>query len=341
MTAVVQMCVAGERCRNYNRASKKPGWVDGLPLCAGCITHAERLLDPYPNLDAHEPWALVADYIGLEQILPPGSGDSEYITGSKELPMPLRGSVEALQAEIRHVLTTWERIVRVQWALSAPVESGVRGGYAVQQAARILHPRVRGVADLPAQQVQPAGLEDAWASMTGAEALLALDSLHYRARAHLGLTRRTERLYGRCRFCGLSTLETIAGTIRTALSRESGSEVVRCGSCGAGYTWTEYEQDSLVLGRAIADGHAEVAELLDDPDGQCGCACHGTGTAYAVCSVAGGCGSEGCDGHGHIVRRSGGRDTASPSSAPRHGVGASLDARRYAGSRSSLPRAWS
>jgi hypothetical protein len=226
-------CVADDRCRGYDNARKVPAWTDGLPLCEECLSGA--------GLDVGR---LLLDYRDLANAIPKLSGSGEQVSGTREKPIPLRLDVDALMAEILHVTTTWEEIIR-DYSDLGPVAVRVRPGWAVQTAVRILQPRVRQLAVVSGVEVFPRGCEDDLTEVSGSEALLHMVWLHQRARQVLGLTRCVNSLPGECSGCQSTTLVTDRGE-ETALARPDGSETVYCRSCGRTWTWDEYERYALL-----------------------------------------------------------------------------------------------
>lgn len=238
MSDVATRCAADSRCVAWDSVARQPAWTDGAPLCVDCLTVCGQDIG-----------RLVADYVALEQVLAPGSGGGEFVSGTRERPVPLRLGVEALQARMLHVLTTWEAVVRDVCGLSDSVEDGVRDGWAIQAAVKILEPRVRRLAALGATEVYPTGCEDDPTDMTGMEALLAMRDLHRDAHRMLGLTRKVNRLPGECPRCGLGTLVAPDGTEHPALARDNGKDEVVCQACGH---WMEREEYERYAGLVVA-----------------------------------------------------------------------------------------
>lgn len=198
-------CFAGEHCRARDPITKKAA-ATADPLCGACLEGAER-----------DTRALVYDYLDLAQLHEASMSQAinEKTDGSKDSPLLIAGHVEALQAELVHVLTTWEYEVRVTARLSDPrarvpiadwhttltrpaPEPKVRAGHAVQRAVAILAPRMRMLSLIGPTAVCPTGVEDDPADVAGWEAIHHLTALHKRARSYLGRTRRTLALHGTC-----------------------------------------------------------------------------------------------------------------------------------------------
>jgi hypothetical protein len=229
-------------CREWD--GDQPGWAEAGPLCATELRAAARDVP-----------MLLWDYLDLEQQLPRPLSQAldGQPSGKPGPPIPLALAPEALQAEIVHVLTTWEAEVRARCGLSEPPERGpnlpwhttvskrpplakVRAGAAVQRALAVLAPRLPDLARIPATAVQATGAEDPPEDMAGWEALLHLSRLHTRARAMLGRTRRTAQLPGDCSGCG-------AYDLRRDEPRDEGDPCpVYCGQCGRQWSDEEYSR---------------------------------------------------------------------------------------------------
>ncbi|MFJ8690300.1 hypothetical protein [Micromonospora wenchangensis] len=187
-----RLCVSDTRCRAYNPATRQAADVTTSPLCDACLTAAER--------DVRN---LVYDYVDLEQLQSPALSQALNMqpAGKAAPPMPLNGGAEALQAEIVHVATTWEDVIRDHARLSARDTTPRRPGRQLDDAIRVLLPRLRQLAGIEAADVYPTGCEDQPATLTGWEAVHHLQHLHQRARGMLGRTHRTRQVPGTCPTC--------------------------------------------------------------------------------------------------------------------------------------------
>ncbi|QKW15364.1 hypothetical protein [Verrucosispora sp. NA02020] len=192
-------CASDTRCRAYDHTTNPPtaAPVTSVPLCDPCLAGGER-----------DTRALVYDYVDLEQLQAPSLSQALNMQpiGKAAPPMPLNGAAEALQAEIVHVATTWEEIIRDHTGLPPRPESARRPGRQLDDAIRILLPRLRQLAALPAADVYPTGCEDQPTPLEGWEAIHHLQHLHQRARGMLGRTHRTTHLPGTCSGCGQDQL---------------------------------------------------------------------------------------------------------------------------------------
>lgn len=214
-------------CRAYDRPSKQPAelWERAL-LCQLCLEVAER-----------DVRALVLDYRDLEQHLPPSLGVWQFGSrGGADSPLPLRSSVLDLQIDIWWLTTAWCDVVREADRLSdAP--SHVRSGWAVQDAVKILAPRLRLLAEVESATMwdYPTSTPgDRCSEVPGWRGVLDLAQLHQRARRALGLTApRKEHCAGvPCRNpdCDLKLLYRVPGT-----------DEVQCDGCGLWYDRSSYE----------------------------------------------------------------------------------------------------
>ena len=227
-------CAAGERCSGFDHREHVAAEVDlGKLLCEPDLCAGERAVP-----------ALVLDYRDLEQHLPPSLGvwgDGQPASKDPHR-VPLNLAAESLQAEIHWVVTTWEEVVRDRERLSDSVTKHRRDGWAVQEAAKILRPRVRLLSLIgPITLASYPEVDDehsarlggmTYADIPGWQGVLDFIELHRRAQRLLGLTRvEPERCEGVvCRECDM-----------LALYRVPGEDRVLCGSCRLSYTAEEYK----------------------------------------------------------------------------------------------------
>lgn len=235
------LCLAGERCRDYDYTRKQPSEVWDTPLCAEDLRAGERAATQ-----------LVYDYRDLEQHIAPSVG--QRLDGqpghSPEAPIPIRTDIEALQRAIWWVTATWAEILADRAQLS-PLSKRVRDGWSVQWSCGILAPRIGSLAVIEEQQLPDYPLTNddslptrfrslALVTVSGAQGVLDLMWLHDRARSMLGLTKLTRKLPGHCR-CG-----------RADLRQDNGTDTVYCGGCGATQTRDDYERYGNVFLRGTA-----------------------------------------------------------------------------------------
>jgi hypothetical protein len=255
-------CLTGDRCRDYNHVAKHPAELaPQASLCDACLDVAER-----------DVRCLVFDYLDLAQLQLPVLSQAldTQPAGSAGPPMPMAGAPEALQAEIVHVLTTWEIEVRAATSLSAVPESRrrtaapwhttvtnrqplvpVHPGAAVQRAVEVLAPRMRLLSELPPVAVFRTGCEDDSEDVAGWEAVLHLSRLHQRARATLGRTRRTFWVPGDCwqqACCDTHTQAVARGRLageflyRSEPARYGDEPQIFCRYCEEPRSYEEYQR---------------------------------------------------------------------------------------------------
>jgi len=97
------LCAADTACRGYNRTTNVAADADhGTPFCRPCLDTAARDV----ALLAH-------DWRDLEQLLPKpiSQWDDGQPRGSGDAPIPLQLGVEALQADIWRLATTWAEVI--------------------------------------------------------------------------------------------------------------------------------------------------------------------------------------------------------------------------------------
>ena len=116
-------CRRGEHCPDYEnvdgtRLGRAINATDGL--CDTCTRHVERAIAELP-----------ADYTKLNLVLGKGTTvGGEPVRMTKELPIPIRLHIEALQRDVVYEAEQWARsvatVMRVQWTLAGPVRPGFR-----------------------------------------------------------------------------------------------------------------------------------------------------------------------------------------------------------------------
>lgn len=248
-------CQADIHCKQYDRTAGHAFPTD-RPLCDTCIEWRQ------PDIRA-----LVFDYLDLAQLHEASMSQAitEKTGGSREKQMLIVGHVEALQAEIVHVLTTWEYEVRVAAHLSDPTalvqhpdwhttiskpvpDPKMRAGALVQRAVGILAPRLTLLSRLPATVVCPRGVEDDPAEVAGWEAVLQLSGLHSTCRSVLGRTRRTFWIPGECWHCDARPALGVDGPLlRSEPMQFEDPMQVSCNHCHASRPYPDYEQYMATL----------------------------------------------------------------------------------------------
>ncbi|MFI9817594.1 hypothetical protein [Saccharothrix variisporea] len=232
--------------------------ASAAPLCLTCERRIREAIMELPG-----------DYVRLALVLGKGgsSGD-EAVSASRELPTPLRLGVEALQAEMVDIASTWAEAVAavsgVAWDTQAVARS--RPGVVLDVSVHMLADRLPVLLNLRDVELVEWSKEseptirrarcvgDHWAdtggpcavphprvvfhdgrreavTKDGVEGALDLADLHRRARGLLGVTVRTYRLREACPECGVQ-----------ALTHVDGADVVDCGHCGVTLEWDEFRR---------------------------------------------------------------------------------------------------
>lgn len=195
---------------------------DCEPICDSCAESA-----------AHEIALLPLDYFDLKRDCARHFGTSDVKIAR---PYP-RGVelvdlfVDELCSDIAWTLTVWEPPVREAARLAGEASTGIRAGWAVSVAARVLAAHVRTFAGLRAVTGYADGLAAGPVVRDGRDGIAALRALHARARSRLGLTRRVFTLPGECSQC-------CAWSFR----RADGSDTVWCAGCGGRWTFDDYQR---------------------------------------------------------------------------------------------------
>lgn len=231
-------CIRADRCADATT-------VDGVRVGAAVNTSAGLCI-----ADENHVRRAIADlpekYVRLHLHLGRAtSGTAEFATGTKELPVPLRLDVEALQAEIVAEAVRWAEpvaeAVGIDWDTQAVRDS--RPGPVLSQACGLIvgHMAVllalRGVA----QVVWDEHHHRTVLERDGVDGALRLLDLHHRAGRLLAVDRKVYRLPEGCPSCGVAALEHV-----------DGADVVDCRDCGARFTWDRY--------RALTDPLAGLGE---------------------------------------------------------------------------------
>lgn len=253
-------CVRGDRCADAELVGGvKVGGTTNTEtgLCVTCTTHVARAIEALPE-----------GYVGLALALgKSGSADGELVSSSRELPVPVRLEVEALQRELVDEVEVWAEAVAgvldVRWDTQASRDS--RAGRVLTRGCALLAnhmPVLLALRDfeylawvpgrLLEQSVKCVGghwtaeggicTEDHWkpvwqdgyrepVTRDGVSAALGLLALHHRVRKAVGIDRLVRRLREPCPHC------RVAG-----LTHADGADVVDCRQCGIRFTWDEYRR---------------------------------------------------------------------------------------------------
>lgn len=221
-------CVRADRCTD---AVMVDGVVVGAAvntsagLCLADETHVRRAIEAIPRT-----------YVGLHLTIGKAStGTTEFVASSRELPVPLRLDIEALQRELVAEAVRWAEPVAeaagVYWDTQSARDS--RPGPLLQQACTLLADRLpvllalRGVAQVVFDEHHHRTVLE----RDGVDGGLRLLDLHHRAGRVLAVDRKTYRLQEPCPTCHVAALE-----------HADGADVVDCRACAARFGWDDYRR---------------------------------------------------------------------------------------------------
>lgn len=254
------MC-ANETCGRRNDEGVWERTAATRAFCDKCEHSIRDVLRDLPGL-----------YARLHVALGGGGASGEKVSGSRELPVPIRLGVEELIDDVEWTVFGWEDVLRE--ALRGPPAAAVIGNRVVARTTRLVTPSDADVrecawvwgldgwaateavrrgewrsARTPTQWSRRRGVRFAescgWladrvtpllASDGGETAGLEFLALASRCQAALGTGRLVHRLPAPCPSCDLK-----------ALQREDGKDAVRCTSCRREWSPVEYERLVLVL----------------------------------------------------------------------------------------------
>lgn len=253
-------CIRGDRCADAVT-------VDGVRvgasvnttagLCVADEQHVQRAIESLP-----------LDYVKLALMLGKGGGGAaEAVSSSRELPIPLRGEIEALMTEVVDAASTWAECVAAVSGVDVDTAASrdSRPGALLDRSVRLLSPRLTvllALRDVDVLEWVPGYAWEAptkclgghwsaeggvcteehtrtvWrdgyreaATRDGVDGALLMLALHHRARKILAVDRRIFRLPEGCPSCGVAALE-----------HADGSDQVSCTACGTWLTWAVYKQ---------------------------------------------------------------------------------------------------
>jgi len=175
----------------------------GVALCVGCIDRGKRQLHGMPRL-----------YVALSLAVAAGKTPGEPLSGSRDLPIPVRADVLDVMADITEFVETWEDAHR-KWRGFYRRDQYGRQAFRLGTANRYLETHYDSVIDMDHNVV------------------VAINYWTRRAERTLQTTRLIHHLPAPCPTCD-----------QVRLYRESGDDAVHCGHCGA--RWCEDEYQRLV-----------------------------------------------------------------------------------------------
>lgn len=226
-------CRRDDRCAEYVRDHdtkvKSGAYINASDgLCNTCTRHVDRALTDLP-----------ADYVRLNQMLGRGdSGSGDKISGTRELSIPIRVEVEALQAAMLWETGFWAGVVRSRHGVHTEITGrpGVRLAAACSWLTQSL-PALLAIREDAYMSHGPHEWEPA--DRDGLGAALMFLALHNRARHFTGQIKLVHRLPIPCPRCE-----------RASLERADGSDNIDCAGCASQMTRDEYEHLCLTLTEA-------------------------------------------------------------------------------------------
>lgn len=214
-----------EQCRNpHCRTRPEPGY-------------APRGLCPRHETEGHNAIReLCADWADLQPLIWDKYKHGLGATGGKFGPSePINYGAAALAGEIAYTAVVWEITVRDRARLAETVMNRWPVYGDLNRAVRTLTAHYSVLIALPA--TDHFDYDDKPITCDGVEGILALETLHRRARSMVGVTVRETTVPGIC---------SVANCGRQELRHRDGSNTVHCGNCRATWTWDEY-QDAVAL----------------------------------------------------------------------------------------------
>ena len=198
-------------------------------LCGICVQHVTLAIQQ-----------LSADYTELNTLLGRAIGNGalvELVSSSRELPIPIRANIEALQAAIVHETVAWAEPVaeklNVHWDSQKARDSRAR--HTLQRAVQLLGHSIPTLLALPEQTYRHhSGPE--LVDRDGLDGALELLHLHDLTRIAAGRNQLIHPLPAPCPNCGQLTL-----------TRDNGVDHVECAYCHKRWTEDEYRLHTLVL----------------------------------------------------------------------------------------------
>lgn len=229
-SAMDRRCDTEGGCGHLHSAPKLEGGpiLDAVGLCEACA-----------NLVAKALGELAMDYTELHFLL--ASGESGIFSGmvlfSRELQVPIRVSVEALQSSMVREASWWAALVAealgVTW--SQRQMRACRPGFVLQRAAGLLSSSMDTLLRVPMNTYRHHSTGD-WIERDGIDGALELFRLHELVRLAAGKTKLIHKLPAPCPRCE-----------RMSLVRHNGCEHVTCEGCGLRWDEQNYQRLCLVL----------------------------------------------------------------------------------------------
>lgn len=229
--------------------------ITSAGLCEACTTRVFRALEELP-----------LDYVELHFLLASGESGitSDVVTGSRELQIPMRVSVEALQASMVHEVQAWAEPLAARLGIAWTTRQ-VRPGWILGRAAKLLANGLGSFLALPEQRYRYARDCD-WVTRDGIGGALELMRMHDLIRFAAGKTKLIHKLPTPCPRCE-----------RIALCRHNGTDHVVCEGCGAFWPKEQYKRLALVIADEWGDAYVapEHKHLISCAEGTVGSAAGG------------------------------------------------------------------
>jgi len=200
-------------------------------LCLACETRVGRALEELP-----------LDYVELHFLLASGESGitSDVVMGSRELQIPMRVSIEALQASMVHEVRVWAAPLAARLGIAWSTRQA-RPGWILGRAAKLLTNGLDAFLLLPERRYRYARDCD-WVTRDGIAAALELMRMHDLVRFAAGKTKLIHQLPSPCPRCENMTLV-----------RHNGVEHVTCETCGVRWPEADYTRLTLVLAEDYQD----------------------------------------------------------------------------------------
>jgi len=222
-------CRRGQYCDNRETVD---GAVVGRAIhaehgfCDACTRQGERAVHDLPQ-----------DYVRLNLILGKGrTVGGEPVRMTKELPVPIRLHIEALQRNMVDETDAWahslSRVLNVDWQAG-----GTRPSWRLDRGCRLICGALTAFLSLRDEKhiIWEYGHRYV-AARDGLDGGLKFMSLSHKAQLFLGQTKLIHRLPVPCPRCDAMDLV-----------REDGSDIIECRDCTKKYTWDEYQHLCLIL----------------------------------------------------------------------------------------------
>jgi hypothetical protein len=244
------LCAAQNRCRGWylNDGIRAPAIIeDSHGLCRRCYTsvkHAVAALDT--------DWQRLSTAIGER-----AQTGQQFVTGTRELPMPLNGTVIALRSS----LSEWAEAAMWMIAEALGIDVKIRHkakGWPVhdrpviEQAAAALPENLKLLLQAPEQSVSvwsKNGFGWITSELDGIAVALKLADLHHEVNSVLGETNPRTRLCMPCPHCGA----------KATLGVDNGQTDVTCTACGGQWNQRQYDWLAKLL---ITEHDEKETEML-------------------------------------------------------------------------------